>query len=316
MKRHLLAGLRHFGNSRNQTKTTRFTKGMIYACFLMLGFTLNAQTQDSVGGWGRLRLAQPHQRNTSPAMAITPLDQAKPSPPTSILGTWHLTGTFMGTPYETLMTFLPGDSTDQGSVIFTSNQDQGPPFSGTAGTGNWTRVGPFSFIATHLTFLFDVANVMPAGVLKIDDAITINGAQINMTSQLTFPAALCGGCGPIDGVETTGGRVAIDAPPAGASPGHVTVVVNGTAGVFPNGANTFQVTSNLFGLDASQSTSSNAGALSYSWSAMPSGSAGILYGNTATPMIQLISKGTVQLSVTVTDAQGISATQAVTIQFV
>jgi hypothetical protein len=102
----------------------------------------------------------------------------------------------------------------------------------------------------------------------------------------------------------------------GTSGGNVTVVVNGTPGVFSNGANTFQVTSNLFGLDASRSTSSNAGSLSYSWSAMPSGSAAILYGNTATPMIQLIGKGTFQLSVTVTDAQGISVTQAITIQYV
>jgi hypothetical protein len=291
-------------------KTTQLTKAMISGCFLMLGITLNAQTQDSARGWGKALLAHPRQSNARPATAATPLDQGKPSPPTSILGTWHLTGTIMGTPYETLMTFLPGDSSDQGTVIFTSNQDQGPPFSGTAGTGNWTRVGPYSFIATHITFLFDVMNVMPAGVLKIVDAITINGDQINMNSQLIFPAALCGGCDPLS-LPTTGSRVAIEAPPAG----HVTVVVNGANGVFPNGTNTFQVTSNLFGLDASKSTSSNAGGLSYSWSAM-SGSAGIAYANTATPMIQLISKGTFQLSVTVTDATGISATQAITIQYV
>jgi hypothetical protein len=154
-------------------------------------------------------------------------------------------------------------------------------------------------------------NVMPVGVLKIVDAITINGDQINMNSQLIFPAALCGGCDPFS-LPTTGSRVAIEAPPAG----HVTVVVNGANGVFPNGTNTFQVTSNLFGLDASKSTSSNAAGLSYSWSAMPSGSAGISYGNTATPLIQLIGKGTFQLSVTVTDAIGTSATQAITIQYV
>ena len=109
-------------------------------------------------------------------------------------------------------------------------------------------------------------------------------------------------------------RIAITGGSGGG--GNVTVVVNGAAGVFPNGSNTFQVTSNLFGLDASKSTSSNAGALHYVWSAMPSGSAGIAYGTTATPVIQLIGKGVFQLSVTVTDAQGISTTQAVTIQYV
>ena len=303
-------------------KTTRFTEGMICACFLMAGITLAAQTQDaqiqdgraqdSASGWGRLRSVQSHQRNASPAAEATPLDQARPYPPTSILGTWHLTGTIMGAPYETLMTFLPGDSSDQGSVIFTSNQDQGPPFSGTAGTGNWTRVGPFSFTATHLTFLFDVPDVMPAGLLKIVDAITISGGQMNMTSRLTFPPELCGGCDSSFTLTTTGSRVAIEAPPTG----HISVVVNGSNGVFPNGTNTFQVTSNLFGLDASTSTSSNSGGVSYSWAAMPSGAAGISYGNTATPVIQLVSKGTVQLTVTVTDAFGMSATQAVTIQYV
>jgi len=292
-------------------KTTRLPKAMISGCFLMLVITLNAQTQDSARGWGRALLAHPRQSNASPVAATNPLDQAKPSPPTSILGTWHLTGTIMGAPYETLMTFLPGDSSDQGSVIFTSNQDQGPPFSGTAGTGNWTRVGPYSFVATHLTFLFDVTNVMPFGVLKILDAITINGDQISMNSQLIFPPAICGGCDASFSLPTTGSRVAIEAPP-----GHVSVVVNGANGVFPNGTNTFQVTSNLFGLDASKSMSSNAGGLSYSWSAMPSGSAAIAYANTATPMIQLISKGTFQLSVTVTDVTGTSATQAITIQYV
>jgi len=187
-------------------KTKKFTKAMICACFLMLGITLNAQTQDSVRGWGRVLLAQSHQQNAIPAM--TPLDQGKPWPPMSIFGAWHLTGTFQGVPYETLMTFLPGDGHDQGAVIFTSNQDQGPPFSGTAGQGNWTRVGPYSFIATHQTFLFDVINSMPFGVLKILDAITINGDQMEVTSELIFPGGFT-----FFPVQTTGSRVTIEAPP-------------------------------------------------------------------------------------------------------
>jgi hypothetical protein len=195
-------------------RTTQFAKGMICACFLMLGITLNAQTQDSVRGWGRALLAQPHQRNADPTTATTPRDQGKPYPPTSILGAWHLTGTFMGTPFETVMTFLPGDTNDQGAVTFTSNQD-GPPITGTTGQGNWTRVGTYSFIATHLTFLFNVAaeaitGTSFVGVLTIVDAITLKGDQINVKSQIIFPAAC--GCGPFD-VETTGSRVPIEAPP-------------------------------------------------------------------------------------------------------
>jgi hypothetical protein len=125
----------------------------------------------------------------------------------SILGAWHLTGTFMGVPYETIMTFLPGDGNDQGAVMFTSNQDQGPPFSGTAGQGNWTKVGPDSFIATHLTFLFDVVHSVPFGVLEIRDAITIKGDEMSVVSELIFD-----GYPGIFPVQTTGTRVAIQAP--------------------------------------------------------------------------------------------------------
>ena len=109
-------------------------------------------------------------------------------------------------------------------------------------------------------------------------------------------------------------RISISAGAGGA--GNVSIVVNGAPGVFANGANTFQVTTNLFGLDASHSTSTNSGPLTYSWAVMPSGSAGISYGSTATPVIQLVNKGTFQLSVTVTDTKGVSATQAITIQYV
>ena len=122
---------------------------------------------------------------------------------------------------------------------------------------------------------------------------------------------------PVDGFsgpeQITAQRISIDGKAGGG--GNVTVVVNGAPGVFPNGANIFQVTSNLFSLDASHSTSSNSGPLTYSWTVAPSGSAGIAFGTSAMPLIQLISKGTYQVSVTVTDATGLATTQAITIQY-
>jgi len=192
-------------------KTTLLTKGILCAWLLMGGITLTAQTPDSVRGWGKPRRAQLAQQNVLPTAATTPRDQGKPWPPMSIMGSWHVTGTIFDAPYEALMTFMPSDQNDQGAVIFTSNQDQGPPFSGTAGSGNWTRVGAYAFVATHLTFLFDVVAGMPAGVLKIVDEITLNGDRIDMKSHLVFPPEA--GCGGTFELETTGSRVAIEAPP-------------------------------------------------------------------------------------------------------
>jgi hypothetical protein len=189
-------------------KTMQFTRNMICACFLMSGIVLNAQTQDAVKGWAAIA-AQPQPSNASPGRTTAPPDLGKPWPPMSILGSWHLTGTFMGAPYETVMTFLPSETNDQGAVIFTSNQDQGPPASGTAGQGNWTKIGPDSFVATHLTFLFYIPTSTPIGILKIVDAITLKGNQMIMKSQIIFPAAC--GCGPFE-ADTTGTRVTIEAP--------------------------------------------------------------------------------------------------------
>ena len=63
--------------------------------------------------------------------------------------------------------------------------------------------------------------------------------------------------------------------------------------------------------------STNAGALSYSWT-IPQGfpTAGILQGNTATPTFQFTTRGTYQFTLTVTDTTGATATATIIVQYI
>lgn len=99
-------------------------------------------------------------------------------------------------------------------------------------------------------------------------------------------------------------------PPTG-----ITIVITGPGGA-TSATNTFPVLSALVNLDASKSTSSNPGSLSFSWTAAPGyPTIGIPGGNSATPTIQLPYAGTYQLILTVTDSKGVTATATVTLQY-
>ncbi|HTC33071.1 MAG TPA: right-handed parallel beta-helix repeat-containing protein [Bryobacteraceae bacterium] len=98
-------------------------------------------------------------------------------------------------------------------------------------------------------------------------------------------------------------------PPTG-----ITIVVTGPGGV-TSSTNTFQTNASQIALDASQSTSSNPGGLSYSWQPAPGSSVGIPGGNTAKPFIQLGKLGTYQVILTVTDSTGATASVTITLQY-
>jgi Right handed beta helix region/K319L-like, PKD domain len=97
----------------------------------------------------------------------------------------------------------------------------------------------------------------------------------------------------------------------------VTIAVTGPGGATSTN-NMFQVFTNQLILDASKSTSTNAGVLTYSWTVSPGFPlvAGIIGANTATPTFQLGLPATYQFMLTVTDSTGASATTTVTVQYI
>lgn len=119
---------------------------------------------------------------------------------------------------------------------------------------------------------------------------------------------------------TATGTVSITQPPGGGGPGGgggspITIVVSGQTGT----TLTFETPTNQISLDASASTSTNAGALTYAWSipaGAPSAVISLPGGNAATPLIQL-SSGKVQytITLTVTDSKGATATATITIRY-
>ena len=124
-------------------------------------------------------------------------------------------------------------------------------------------------------------------------------------------------CGTSDGCIAVYSRAPYVAPPLppGGTPGTgpVTIVVNGPGAT--GTANTFATTSNQITLDASKTTTPNPNP-TFAWASAPGyPSVGIIGANTATPSIQLSTRGTYQLTLTVTDVSGAAAMATVTIQY-
>jgi hypothetical protein len=171
-------------------------------------------------------------------------------------------------------------------------------FVGTISQSSAPLVGSASYQGSPATLSFGYTKDTPP---KIHDVIeSIAGVVVSYTGAAT-------------------GTFNITLPPTGGGGGGggtgVTIVVNGATGTTPS----FQTTVNQLTLDASASSSTNAGALTYTWS-IPQGSpsAGISFpgANTAVAFVQLSSgKQTYTVNLTVTDATGATATATITIVF-
>jgi predicted small secreted protein len=158
---------------------------------------------------------------------------------------------------------------------------------------------------------------------QVDDfvvtgAIVQNGNLLatNIVDAQEVPSAIVAGGIFLNRTYTLRPTLQTAAPPTGGGSSGVTIVVTGPGGA-TSPTNTFGTVSSLIVLDASQSTSTNVGTLTYSWTASSGFPPVSMTGaNTATPTLQLAFKVTYQLTLTVTDAKGVAATATVTVQYI
>lgn len=195
---------------------------------------------------------------------------------------------------QTSPSSIYGSVTINVSQVFLTGQ--AVMFVGTVSSGSGTLLGSFQGAPASFSFAYSSATppVLTNSILVIAGTAVAFSPTATGTVTITQPSTGSGGSG-------TG----------------VTIVVSAGAGSASIGTDSFQVASNQVVLNASQSTSSNPGALMYSWVAAPgSQNAGIIGANTATPLIQLFNKGAYQFTLTVTDAKGVTATVTVSVQYV
>lgn len=97
-----------------------------------------------------------------------------------ILGTWLVQGDFNdgNGPFQVLVTFMPGRNFNEGTLVDTNEfQLTGNPVC-TPDQGTWQRLPGNKYIATHLTFCFDVKKKnSPDGIAKVRDSIEMKGSN-------------------------------------------------------------------------------------------------------------------------------------------
>ncbi len=124
-----------------------------------------------------------------------------PSPSAMLEGTWKIVATFVEPPdtpaTEVLMTFMPGRTVDEGTLVDTNSAQLVPNPVCTPDQGVWQRTKRRQFIATHYNFCFDAtAQYAPAGPTKIRDLIVLSADGNSLTGKQY-----------IEGFDTTGNLV-------------------------------------------------------------------------------------------------------------
>jgi len=129
----------------------------------------------------------------------------------------------------------------------------------------------------------------------------------------TYLSAIPCVAGPSDPKDPLHNDCGTSTPPATPA---ITITITGPGGV-TSATNTFTSFSSDFTVDASKSTSTNQGALTYSWTPSPGFPVVAIQNfNTAKPTFQLpILYTTYQFTLIVTDATGLKATATVTVQY-
>jgi hypothetical protein len=240
------------------------------------------------------------------------------SPSTTVtpMGPWEMRG-------EWTLTLKPGASTADFSAAltmelsdYTRNASNVDSTSGSSSRMQHTH---------HISILGGTVTQIPTGGFEVSGpvsitkdgspaplaastlSVSVTGGTIVQFSDITLQFS--GGAPVHFGSQLIHGVV--NPPPTG-----ITIASAGPGGT-TSSTNIFQTLSGAVSLDASQSTSSNPGSLSFSWTTAPGyQTLAIPGGNTATPSIQLPYQGTYQLILTVTDSTGATATATITLQYV
>jgi hypothetical protein len=195
------------------------------------------------------------------------------------------------------LSILGGATTSVDRIYITSKPVPAVQLAGTITQSSATLFG--SFLGAPLAYSFGYTSDTPPKIMNVVEAIAGLGVLYSSDASGTFT---------------------ITQPPGGGGGGGggmgITLVLTGPGGV-SSSTNSFQTVGNLFALDASKTTSSNAGPLTFAWTPMPGyPSVGISGGSTGTPTVQLSSGfGTYKLGLTVTDSTGLTATATITIQY-